>query len=211
MSEELRVTFATLKALADGDIENAMISMMPGGIEAQEKRGQLDFVASTTLPLEVNHGERAQFEAMGIVFGEPVDDLFCEAQLPEGWSKQPTAHSMWSNLLDDKGRRRGGIFYKAAFYDRRAFLNIVPRFATAVEPVSGYDDPNYRTSEWHCVVYDCDAIVWESEQRIPPQPGDVERHILMEWFDSKDSLYDLGRSWLDENYPDWKDATAHWD
>ena len=31
---------------------------------------------------------------------------------------------MWSDLLDDKGVKRGSIFYKAAFYDRSAFLRL---------------------------------------------------------------------------------------
>ena len=76
---------------------------------------------------------------MGITFGDPAesddplfvdaqlpdDPLFVDAQLPDGWRVEATDHSMWSNLLDDQGMVRGSIFYKAAFYDRDAFMHVV--------------------------------------------------------------------------------------
>jgi len=68
---------------------------------------------------------------MGIVFGEKVDDLFTSVTLPEGWHKEATEHAMWSKLIDDQGRERASIFYKAAFYDRSAFMSITPIGAQA--------------------------------------------------------------------------------
>jgi hypothetical protein len=44
--------------------------------------------------------------------------------LPPGWKVVPTDHSMWSDLVDAKGEKRASIFYKAAFYDRDAFIRI---------------------------------------------------------------------------------------
>ena len=35
---------------------------------------------------------------------------------------------MWSNLVDKQERVRATIFYKAAFYDRNAFLNVSQRY-----------------------------------------------------------------------------------
>ncbi len=92
-------------------------------IPEQEARGQREFVNSTTLPKKPSHLCK-QIEEMGIVFGEGVDDLFIQVTLPEGWKKEPTDHSMWSRLVDNEGRERAKIFYKAAFYDRDAFLSI---------------------------------------------------------------------------------------
>ena len=58
------------------------------------------------------------------VIGKPDgDDLFYLCELPNGWMKQATDHSMWSNLIDSNGRVVATIFYKAAFYDRAAFIN----------------------------------------------------------------------------------------
>ena len=81
---------AAIIALAQGDIENALIAATPGGIEAQEARGQQEFAANLTLPRSGNSWNsscREQLEEMGIVFGEDVDDLFVEVKLPEGWKK----------------------------------------------------------------------------------------------------------------------------
>ena len=118
---------AAIIALAQGDIENALIAATPGGIEAQEARGQQEFAANSTLPRSGNSWNsscREQLEEMGIVFGEDVDDLFVEVKLPEGWKKVPTDHSMWTDLVDEKGRKRASIFYKAAFYDMSAHISI---------------------------------------------------------------------------------------
>ncbi len=112
---------AFLMALLNGDDENAMVAATPGGIEAQEARGQQQFVNTSTLPIEVRNGT---YEAHGITVGEPVDDLFVSVTLPDGWKKVPTSHSMWSDLIDEQGRVRASIFYKAAFYDRSAFASL---------------------------------------------------------------------------------------
>ena len=114
---------AALSALVNGNITNAIVASTPGGIEAQEKAGQLALVASTDMPKEL---DRAAFEALGFTFGEPVDELFVTATLPPGWKRQATDHSMWSKIVDEQGRERVAIFYKAAFYDRRAHARITP-------------------------------------------------------------------------------------
>jgi hypothetical protein len=100
---------------------NFLIAATPGGIEAQEAQGQREFVANETLPIDC---PKAELEALGFVFGAPVDDLFVSVQFPTGWEKIATDHSMWSDLVDEAGVTRGSIFYKAAFYDRRAFMRL---------------------------------------------------------------------------------------
>lgn len=104
-----------LEALITGDVGQAIMN--------QEKRGQTDLSRSSKLPIE-SRNSRKDFEALGIVFGENVDDLFVNVTLPEGWRVEPTEHSMWSNLVDVNGRVVATIFYKAAFYDRQAFIGL---------------------------------------------------------------------------------------
>jgi hypothetical protein len=89
----------------------------------QESAGQQQFVNSDTLPVEIDAESKKKLEAAGVKFGKAVegDELFLYVDLPNGWKKVPTDHSMWSHLVDDKGTVRAEIFYKAAFYDRRAF------------------------------------------------------------------------------------------
>jgi len=99
----------------------------PRAIEAQEKRGQQELVNSAQLPVKCPPDLKAKLTAAGVVFGSgtPGDSLFCSATLPKGWKKVGTDHDMWSHLVDDKGVKQAMIFYKAAFYDRDAFLSHV--------------------------------------------------------------------------------------
>lgn len=98
----------------------------PAAIESQEARGQMELIDSEQLPVKVE-GDRKKLEDKGVVFGKPTpgDEIFCSAKLPVGWKKRPTDHSMWSELVDEKGAVCAKIFYKAAFYDRSAFIRIV--------------------------------------------------------------------------------------
>lgn len=95
-------------------------------IGEQEKAGQRQLVNSDRLPAQMDGG-REPFEALGFTFGEPDprNPLFAPATLPAGWTRQAADHDMWSYLLDEHGRRRVSIFYKAAFYDRRATMYLI--------------------------------------------------------------------------------------
>jgi hypothetical protein len=102
-----------------------------GAIERQEAQGQREIVASEVLPADCLHpGMKPLLERLGFVLGEKVkgDDLFAHATLPPGWRREGSSHAMWSYILDDQGRKRVAIFYKAAFYDRRASTTFVGRF-----------------------------------------------------------------------------------
>ncbi len=105
-------------------LENLMAAATPGGIEKQEAQGQKHFVASESLPRKC---PKHELEKLGFVFGENIDGdsgLFVQVKMPKGWKKRATNHSMWSELLDDTGKVRASIFYKAAFYDKDAFLTL---------------------------------------------------------------------------------------
>lgn len=97
----------------------------PDAIERQEAQGQQELVNSEQLPVKCSPVLKAKLQYAGVVFDSvtPDDALFCLAILPKGWKKQPTDHSMWSALVDDKGQKQAMIFYKAAFYDRDAFMS----------------------------------------------------------------------------------------
>lgn len=97
-----------------------MVSDMVGAMEAA---GQRELVRSTKLPTEGSGNPI--FAEMGFVFGavDPADPLFREATLPSGWQKVGSDHAMYSYIVDTRGIRRVSVFYKAAFYDRRADMN----------------------------------------------------------------------------------------
>jgi hypothetical protein len=94
-------------------------------ITSQESQAQHNLVNSTTLPIR-NDEDWKTLKSWGVVQGKPVDDLFCNATLPDGWQKKPTGHSLWTDLLDSRGLKRASMFYKGAFYDRDAFINAIP-------------------------------------------------------------------------------------
>ena len=182
--------------------------MEPDGlIERSEQRGQDVLVKSDVLPRKYNVGNRQELEQMGVIFGEEADDIFVYVTLPEGWKKESNNHSMWSKLLDDQGRERASIFYKAAFYDRDAHTNILARFNASTIPINGWDDPDYHQKEWIGVVLDGGTKIWQTE---PIDPEPKVANDLMVWYSKKDDLVEKARLWLDENYPDWKSRLAYW-
>lgn len=93
-------------------------------ITDMEAAGQRQLVQSQDLPTRM--GAQAEYEALGFTFGDPhpSDPMFRPATLPAGWKREGSDHAMWSYIVDELGRRRVAIFYKAAFYDRDAFMSL---------------------------------------------------------------------------------------
>jgi hypothetical protein len=162
------------------------------GVEYQEARGQREVVNSMSLPTEC-YG-KAALEAAGVKFGQPYenDPLFCDAVLPQGWSKRATDHAMYSDLVDDKGRVRASIFYKAACYDRRADMRVVRRYNTTAYE-SGSTEGNCR-----CVVRDGKTIIHDL--------GEYKRG-----YEAAQKMEQKAVAWLAEKFPDWESAAAYWD
>jgi len=107
-------------------IAKLAVAAKPGGIIAQEARGQEELVESTQLPIQGLIGrERPQWEALGVKIlsdKRSDDSLFCHVELPAGWKKVPTDHPLWTDLVDGTGKIVAKIVYKAAFYDRYAHI-----------------------------------------------------------------------------------------
>ena len=168
-------------------------------IERSEKRGQLRLIASEVLPKNAQPS-REHYKNLGFVFGDEVDELFMEARLPEGWTKRPSDHSMWSYIFDHQGRKRAGVFYKAAFYDRKAYMHLIPRFSVG-EKVG---EDGVRTMG----VLDGDTIIHVVGRYDPLtdakvfSDGSIATSFEM-WWDRADA-------YLDERYPEWRDVTKYW-
>lgn len=115
-------------------------------IQEMEAAGQSQFVNSDRMPVDAPIDK---LEALGFTFGkpDPTDPLFRPATLPAGWSRQGSDHDMWSHIVDDKGRRRVSVFYKAAYYDRSAHASIV-------SPAAALADAMYAAAEPTAVTID---------------------------------------------------------
>lgn len=89
---------------------------------------------------QVPKGDLIDLTAMGLVVLGPVegDLLFVHVQFPDGWTKKRTDHGMYTDILDEKGRKRGTIMYKPDFWDRDGRTYSVPRFSV------GYDSPKWE-------------------------------------------------------------------
>lgn len=169
-------------------LAEAMIFGSSRSIEMQESRGQKELVESQVLPTE------GLDKIHGIVIGDkvPGDPMFTYVTLPEGWKKESTDHSMWSSLVDDKGRVRASIFYKAAFYDRSAFIRPTVRYGIdCYVPGEG--------KEKIVSVTDCGKPIHE-----------IGRYTGYE-YSVQDALRDRAKEYLDQTYPGWNDANAYWD
>lgn len=174
-----------------------LVTSFEGGIEASEARGQQQLVNSDVLPVDASvHRKRATLEAWGVKFGDRVegDELFVHVELPKGWKKARTDHSMWSNLLDDKDRVRAAIFYKAAHYDRKASINLCTLYRVEV------------------------AFAERPDERRQGIVKDAKNNVLFttDWVERdedylKDSARDPATVWLNENKPGWEDPTKYWD
>ena len=172
---------------------NLLTAMEPDGLDRQQAQGQAELCATTELPKKIQDVSRATLEALGFKFGEATDPLFVRAELPEGWALKPTDHPMWTNLVDNRARVRGSIFYKAAFYDRDAFMRMTCRFHVSVHEDGG----NANTRR----VSVKDAIAGEALE--------VGEYAERDW-DACDELGKKAKAWLAEHYPDWRNPLAYW-
>ncbi len=187
------MTPAALKALVAGDLENFVAASTPGGIEAQEARGQQTLCQSSQLPIEMLHGcTKEGLESLGVAFKNVADDLFWNVTLPTGWNLQPSDHSMWNSLVDDKGRTRARIFYKAAFYDRKAHISLSSR---------------YQMDSYHDISKGVYAVVILDGEKVLYEAGQYEDRDYTE----QDRLRVIATEWMKQNYPDYENPLAYWD
>ena len=211
---EMHMTPAAVSAALEGDIKNALIASTPGGIERQEAEGQADMVRGCRLPKRLNRyktdkltAEQA-YERMGIKVTGEYDDIFLNVELPDGWKLEPTEHDMWSHLKDSKGRARANVFYKAAFYDRSAHIDINSRFRCAVEPEdrykSGVSAQERGKIPWQGVVYDSDKEIFATKPRM--LKGGYEKREKAE-----EKMLNECKKFLEKNYPEWGSEFAYWD
>ncbi len=111
---------------------------LPESVAASESRGAAQIVASEQIPVEGLAELLPIMQLAGFTFpglrtvkgvprGSKDDELFVDAVFPKGWTRRRTEHAMHTDILDEKGRKRFGVFYKAAFYDRKAGIHACHR------------------------------------------------------------------------------------
>ncbi len=180
-------------------IGRALLEGASQSIENMEAEGQRELVAEagTRLPTKVLHTSEEMLRKLGFCLGPILkgDPLFREGSLPDGWTIVPTEHSMHSEILDDQGRLRASIFYKAAHYDRYAHITACTRFQKRTK----FPDAYTGTESVKEGVWDVAKQEWV---------------FLSE--ESTNPIFDNGLSrerdqWLEKNYPKHDDPTEYWE
>lgn len=190
-------TPAELLAYLKGDVDNYVIATEDHGIEKQEARGQLNFVRSETLPKELMHSHDSKeviYKALGIEILGEADDLFDKVKLPDGWTKKATDHSMWSELYDEKGRKRASMFYKAAYYDRSAHIGFNKRYTAYYERFGDHDIDSSEKKKFVSTIKKDGVEIWRSEE--PMEYNEV---------------HEFSKKMLLEKYPKAESELAYWD
>lgn len=147
-----------------------------------------------------------QYKRMGIRILEDYDDLFYSVELPEGWKLEPTSHTLWSQLRDDKGRERALVFYKAAFYDREAFTRFKTRYTTEVDHCAPHslNYEEWAASDYVGVVKDGDTVIFSTD-KVPAVDNYQESSAI------KCRLWKELEQYMAEHYPEYDDINAYWD
>lgn len=181
-------------------------AMSAGGaskaIEEQESAGQQSFVNSDTLPTEMDDASRKALLSAGVKFLGPVqgDPVFQYVSLPRGWKKVSTGHSMWSDLVDDKDRKRASIFYKAAFYDRSAHLRVSGRYSFSYDYEQADKNKIAVTN-----LLDGTVVIHTTEPVALPEDRGESFYAI------EDQSRTAAANWLKQNFPKWEDPAAYWD
>ena len=205
--KDMKAPRNTAQEVRDNPILGLVTAMGEGGsgILAQEAQGQRSFFGSDTLPTEMGrHSDfdtKAILEAAGVKFLGSVegDEIFQYVEFPQGWKKVATDHSMWSNLVDDKGRVRASIFYKAAFYDRSAHMSLSTKFGVSRD-YDRQDKENVavaRVTDGGKVVHTTEPIQLPTDDRQKYEVAGQADKAAVEW--------------LDKNHADWRNPGAYWD
>ncbi len=154
-------------------------------LDGMEAAGQRQLVASSLLPVD---GPWGDLEALGFVRGEAVadDPLFVYATIPEGWRKEAIDnHPMGSRIVDERGIGRVTVFYKAAYYDRRADFQVV-RVGVAAANILYHEGPAILPDKWD--------MLTDTERR--EYAAELDRKIR----DNRASLEALERAGRDGSY-----------
>jgi len=193
---------------------------LPGAIEAQELRGQTKLVAAMLLPCQYGARDGEIADAALIRWGWKLggsvadDKLFRHAEMPGGWSKRATDHAMHIDVIDGQERRRVGIFYKAAFYDRKAHFVIRPRYAIHED----YDEQTRRFSAMRVMDFETGEALFRPEEPNAKAVRDKIGHMLRgeaendaHWLDygEREIMREAARAWLLERFPDLAPG-AYW-
>lgn len=184
------------------------------GIQSQEAQGQHQVVNSCMLPTEglLNYAVGGKYAALGFIVGavDSQDPLFTVVTLPDGWTKTPNSHSMYTDIRDAQNNVRLSFFYKASAHDRKADIGCpCTRYRTQPGPET------YGSVHSTYLVIDTKKAVWASDGKVCAEAvihtAEVTRISDEKAYQAGERLEALADAWLDTNYPLHSDPFAYWE
>ncbi len=161
---------------------DAIVQGSGRSIEGEEARGQEELVQSESIPTQMrSEGMEEKLKELGFELGEvdESDPLFRSCKLPQDWKREASGHRLWSYIVDERGFRRISISYKAAYYDRRAFMSFVGKPCTAAQ--DAYDEKARKAigdyPQWDIErTQDGDISVYTATERVVEDGHNVYDH-----------------------------------
>lgn len=182
----LEAQLAILIGLATGDASE--------GLETVERNEQRRARNACMLPRDMKPSKEV-YEALGFTFEDVDDDVLYQASLPEGWTLKSDG-GYWTDLLDEKGRKRGSYFYKGAFYDRNGHMQLIHRYYITYKHVEKIN--------WNSPIK---VYAMDRDGTILFEAGECAGEYTTKYEELKREAV----TFLDTHYPEWKDASKYWD
>lgn len=185
------------------------------------------FIKDNRIPIEVNMPEslteyhKQYLEELGFTVLEETDAFF-HCDFPKGWKKEaPSFLNCWVYLIDNKKRKRAGIFFRIA--DKKAsktyyvtYINYIPRYKVVVDHEVRFD-VNKRNNEEHKnspiigrVVDADDTIVFDAGRfELIHKFGDELYNQEVKEINA--NLRAKCEKWINEYYPEHDNISKYWE
>lgn len=185
-----------------------MYETLVAGPDAVSRRAHIQMQSDQELP---NASAETDAILLRLGFGlggpSPYRKGFRKAVLPEGWKIKPSDHYMYSWVIDEKGRRRAQIGYKAQ--DNWVSFHLERRFSPSFAKDDEGESEDDKGATVVAVIQDSDRKeVWRG-----PTVPEVDKKKNPRWFEQPTALdvaCKLAEEKLVQIAPDWKNVEAYW-
>jgi hypothetical protein len=156
------------------------------------------------LPTKIDAQHKIAFEKMGIKFLGPTEDkLFQSVSMPEGWTFEHSPEDYRTvYILDEKKRKRGYYWYKAASYDQAAYAIACRRFDLNMRYFDNY------TRE---VAFVLDTIDPKNRNHVIFMAEAKFKKDREAFDDNSQKVKTPALAWIAANIPNIDDPCAYWD
>lgn len=145
---------------------------------------------------------KKQYALMGInIIGQTKGDtLYFDAELPAGWHIKATDNIWWSEVIDNKGRKRAGVYCKEMCGTGDTFIKFFARY----DFYANFNEQDKENMSWVVTDNATELVVFETE-KMSTDSNERDYWVL------RDKLTGQCLDFLAKNYPNHEDINAYWD